>query len=284
MHTNTVRLGFAFVLGFLSISHGQSAPLVFSSPVAPPGAPPPFVGAEYRYVNVIPGVDAVLSVDGLFNSATFMDTDQTGIFAGGLLAPKDDLVISLRGWGEDPVNNMPSYGAFTLNFYAAGTTTAVTFATLDLSVYDIDSEPGLAGNANFSNTLWLPDIVPATLRAPTSLEIVQGVGSFAGFNEISLISNADGGPPEDPVDPDNTTNTPEEQAPYTVDFGYTNVSSISFYWGISGPLNIGNDDNGRDRSLYLDGAGILVPVPATVWLFASALGLLGWIRRKAHTT
>jgi hypothetical protein len=30
-----------------------------------------------------------------------------------------------------------------------------------------------------------------------------------------------------------------------------------------------------------DGDISVVPVPAAVWLFGSALGLLGWIRRKA---
>jgi hypothetical protein len=26
--------------------------------------------------------------------------------------------------------------------------------------------------------------------------------------------------------------------------------------------------------------GTVVPIPATVWLFGSALGLLGWVRRR----
>ena len=29
------------------------------------------------------------------------------------------------------------------------------------------------------------------------------------------------------------------------------------------------------------GTATVVPVPAAVWLFASALGLMGWIRRRA---
>ncbi len=83
----TLRIGFVFVFGLLTASQAQAEPLVFSEVVEPPGTPPPMVGSEYRFVNVIPGVDAVLRVDGLFNSATFMDTDGNGIFAGGLITP-----------------------------------------------------------------------------------------------------------------------------------------------------------------------------------------------------
>ncbi|MDP7419757.1 MAG: hypothetical protein QF483_07725, partial [Gammaproteobacteria bacterium] len=49
--------------------------------------------------------------------------------------------------------------------------------------------------------------------------------------------------------------------------------------GVDWPL--GNNfiaiDGGNYHGLALQSA---VPIPATVWLFGSALGLLGWIRRK----
>jgi len=41
-------------------------------------------------------------------------------------------------------------------------------------------------------------------------------------------------------------------------------------------------DSGTTDNYYIDMANInVVPVPAAVWLFGSALGLLGWMRRRA---
>lgn len=46
---------------------------------------------------------------------------------------------------------------------------------------------------------------------------------------------------------------------------------------------VSEDVTGADAGLAVVYAGAeVVPVPAAVWLFGSALGLLGWVRRRAH--
>ncbi|MGI9330747.1 MAG: hypothetical protein ACR2QB_08495 [Gammaproteobacteria bacterium] len=44
-------------------------------------------------------------------------------------------------------------------------------------------------------------------------------------------------------------------------------------------LGIGDDDDSINYIARPNGVGV-VPVPAAVWLFGSALGLLGWVRRR----
>jgi hypothetical protein len=44
---------------------------------------------------------------------------------------------------------------------------------------------------------------------------------------------------------------------------------------------IGETANNSLVFTTLNSGGVLVPVPAAVWLFGSALGLLGWIRKRS---
>jgi hypothetical protein len=44
---------------------------------------------------------------------------------------------------------------------------------------------------------------------------------------------------------------------------------------------IGETANNSLVFATLNSGGVLIPVPAAVWLFGSALGLLGWIRKRS---
>ena len=67
-------------------------------------------------------------------------------------------------------------------------------------------------------------------------------------------------------------------------FSSSTDPAVSMY--INGDLSAGSNDFGfafNLGNLDVDASGewAIVPVPAAVWLFGSALGLLGWIRRRA---
>jgi hypothetical protein len=64
----------------------------------------------------------------------------------------------------------------------------------------------------------------------------------------------------------------ESLTTFTFDSGWTNLQSV-----VITPLN-----PGENQAVALDNISVsTIPVPAAVWLFASGLGLLGWIRRRA---
>ncbi len=57
--------------------------------------------------------------------------------------------------------------------------------------------------------------------------------------------------------------------------GLTKTTIADVYLSVSADLPIGGSDRNAEYTVHA------VPVPASVWLFSSALGLLVWIRRKA---
>ena len=276
-------MGSIFVLNLLAASQAYASnPLVFTDPTLTGGTD--FMpGAEYTYSQVIPNVDFVLTVDQFLNGASLTDTD--GIGAGG--TGDDDLFASMRGW---PAGPGPGFVAYSLNFYQSGSMmmTPATFANLNLSAYNFSSGFDSIFPQNmqelFSTTLVLNKSEVAgmpTPRNPSIVEVVDSPTFGSNFWEIRLVSNLF-----------NSEDIPgiEDmlQEDLTVDFSYENVSSIMFYWGLTGtspqqgPTNFPEfDDNGKDRAVFLTGDGVLVPIPPAVWLFASALGMLGLLKRKS---
>jgi hypothetical protein len=59
---------------------------------------------------------------------------------------------------------------------------------------------------------------------------------------------------------------------------FTNLESVQFIYELDDPFEL----NGRLSRLTQISVSTVVPIPAAVWLFASSLGLLGWMRRKVN--
>ena len=267
--------GRVIILGLVLTSQASASVLQFHTGGLESGVASE-VGSVYRFDDVTTGVDALLTIDGLYNSASITEISSGGAFGS------DDLVIQLRGWGDDiPFDSgvTPSYGEFTLQFVIADTTTATTLANLEMSSYDIDSTTGY----DYSDTLWLPDSVSASLRSPTELAINPGTGEFNGFQEIALQGE------------DNTSNggiereDEELQPMYLVDFTYENVDSITWRWGLTGTMSPLEDGDGKARAMILSGNSILnqevIPEPSSliVWSLLGCVGItLGWRRRNTR--
>ena len=91
-------------------------------------------------------------------------------------------------------------------------------------------------------------------RRDTNLDF-ELTGYFAGGGSISTTVNVQS----------------EALTTFTFGSGWTNLQSVTIT-----PLN-----PGANTAVALDNISVsTIPVPAAVWLFASGLGLLGWMRRK----
>ena len=89
---------------------------------------------------------------------------------------------------------------------------------------------------------------------------------------------------------DTTTTAPDDCAQtfcrrsldFNIDGNLTNAGGEhNLIYGIVTPEYVENDFLEVAESHYIVGGSVAsVPVPAAAWLFGSALGLLGWLRRK----
>lgn len=72
------------------------------------------------------------------------------------------------------------------------------------------------------------------------------------------------------------------QSGYWSTFAPSAPSTIYRMAFANGEQKISTEPSGITVMVLAVRDGSVVPVPAAVWLFGSALGLLGWIKRKAH--
>jgi Secretion system C-terminal sorting domain len=94
------------------------------------------VGAVYRYENVKPGMDAVVTIDSLVNGIVINTIDDNTGQNGGYLEAFQPIMTSGSSTGY-------SYAVFTFNFVVTGTSTALTVDTADVTALDIDGANNL---------------------------------------------------------------------------------------------------------------------------------------------
>ena len=183
-----------------------------------------------------------------------MKTQSIKVFLAGLLA-----TVSLLGSGMASAATVQTTGALgdiatgILNLDIGGTLYNVDFVDTtpnDLygsetpRTYDFDTEAAASGA--------MDAIIGALISHSTEITSVGEVGNnedrfYIGFADIVLSVNA--------------------------------VES-EYNFGIDTWENIGTNVINPDLDWFYADVQV-VPIPAAVWLFGSALGLLGWVRRRA---
>jgi len=128
----------------------------FSNPVLVSGTASQ-QGAVYRYTNVIPGVDALVTIEEISNNTTVFDFDDESSDANWF---KPRTNVSGLNAGEE------GYGQYLFEFVKAGTNTDTTLSAVNLLFVDIDGEPG------FSETNLVDEPSSITFNDPTELSFV----------------------------------------------------------------------------------------------------------------
>ena len=126
--------------------------LTFSNPSLESG-PALQVGALYRFADVTPGLDALVSVDSFNNGATLAAID--GTVNGIAEAFQPEL---------SPVANGDSSVDFTITFVVGGTTTPTVLDQIDVSGIDIDGN-----SVNLIEYIELTNFDTAIVETPTAL-------------------------------------------------------------------------------------------------------------------
>jgi hypothetical protein len=186
------------------------------------------------------------------NLGSGSDIDLNFLSAAGFSIAADDTVRSVNWLGLYVLSgggSVPLTDNFTINFYSdsAGPDSLLQSFALG-SLFGGRTDTGLPGFGINDSTVY--DYVA---------DLGTGFVLQAGINYwISIVND--------------TTSDP----------------NAGWLWGMSTTMAdpyVFSTDQGnswtpssRSQNMILDNAN--VPVPATVWLFGSALGLLGWLRRK----
>lgn len=200
--------------------------------------------------------------------------EQTGLFltaAGGMADP--DALYVVFGGGNDvrdgaTANSIDNLSNIIATLAGAGATDFLIPNLPDIGkTPESLGTPGLSDTATALSVAFNNDLASEVSDLRTSL----GLTIFE-FDTFSFLNNIIANPG---------------------DFGLTNVDTACYDGqpGIGGPGNVcSNPDEyvfydtfhptAVTHALFGDAVTAVIPVPAALWLFASALGMLGWTRRR----
>ncbi|MFW2405895.1 MAG: VPLPA-CTERM sorting domain-containing protein [Gammaproteobacteria bacterium] len=208
-------------------------------------------------------------------SATFdgaLTPDPTLFFGGDpSLNPRNIAITPISGTGS---------GTIVFD----GTTISQLNIVLPQLRLDINGGPGTETTVlTNGNPITLDISTPATDNTPgfAGFQVEGAPNIIADFATFSTIVNA-----SDPNDCYSTAAGPGTAGPLCGLIGILTLDGVRYQ--LDGTVTPGGGDNllltvqtGNNSIYEIAITTAAVPVPAAVWLFGSALGLLGWMRRRA---
>ena len=202
-------------------------------------------GAKYKYENVAPGLDAILSIDSLVGGATIKTVDDNTGKNGGYIEGLQPQITSGPDIGY-------SYAIFTISFKTTGTNVDQKLDTFSLTALDIDGTETLKEFDQISlgtgATAWYMGSNP-------TISLTQvGAGTFKGINTDGITRNG--------VDTSVKSNM----------FTVTNINVSSFTAKL-GILNDRSTKTLRLFSIYMQGFDYpdMAVMPVTLQSFTTTL-------------
>ena len=227
--------------------------------------------------NTLYGVDAsgnnLYTVNTSTGAETLVGGYDLGVPGAGLTGLAYNSAVDTL-YGFSGVGSGGTLQLYELNRATGAATLVPNFPTsVNLGNLTFDSSTNkLLGIVNFSSDPLNPNFGLVEYDPFDELNPIQAIGFLGNPNNFERIDGLAYDPFTDQLFADARINSSVQQL-LTID-RTTGAATIV------GDLDSGGIASPDFRSLAFVPAAAVVPVPAALWLFGSALGLLGWMRRK----